>query len=377
MAADHSPFARRAGRWRAPAPKRAPIDHRRYQAQVRHASRRLPRYEHPLPVSLAVSVVFAVAGLALLQLVGVGLGAGIQQLAGSVVGSIPQPGKGDIVLGETQVTVSAAPVLEGLPEFTRSSAVPIGGKVPAFAVRPGRIVAVAVNGRTVATYPILDQGRFGGAPLTLADGASTVTAALLDGTTEIASASATVVVDRTPPALSITRPKARDTVEGPEVIVEGKTEPGADVTVNDRPLRPNLDGTFTDRVVAAPGITALTIVAKDKAGNETAQRIEVTVKPAAQITTAGTSLSVTLDRAKVRPGETVVARVIALESGKAKAGLAVTLQVGVVTIGTRKTDATGAAVIGFAAPNHEVDDAAVVVSGGGTSARALLTVSAK
>ena len=79
----------------------------------------------------------------------------------------------------------------------------------------------------------------------------------------------------------------------------------------------------------------------------------------------------------MRPGETVVAKIIAAENGIAKADVAVTLQVGVFTVGTYKTDASGVAIVGFAAPDHEIDDVAVVVLGGGTSARATLTVSTK
>lgn len=85
----------------------------------------------------------------------------------------------------------------------------------------------------------------------------------------------------------------------------------------------------------------------------------------------------TLDRAKVRPGETVVAKIVATASGLPKSDVGVTLQVGVFTVGTYKTDASGVAVVGFAAPDHEIDDVAVVVLGGGTSARATLTVSNK
>ena len=364
-------------RSRLAAPRRAPVDWRRYSARVRQARRQLPRYEHPLALSLAVSLLFTVAGLSLLQVVGVGLGAGVQQIASSLAGAIPKPQDADLVLGETPVSVSAAPMLEGLTEFTRSNSVPIGGKVPLFAVRPGRIVAVAVNGKPIGTYPILAEGRFGGQPITLADGPSTITATLVDGTADIASSSSTVVVTRTPPPLAITRPKANDTIDGLEILVEGKTDPGAEVSVNDRALRPNPDGTFTERVSASAGIYTLTLVARDKAGNETKQQLSVTVKPQAATVTAGTALSLTLDRAKVRPGETVVARIIALEDGKAKADLPVTLQVGVITIGAYRTDATGAAVVGFAAPNYEIDDVTVVVLGGGTAARATLTVSTK
>lgn len=357
--------------------KRAPVDWRRYAAEVRRARRRLPRYEHPLVVRVAVSVLFAVAGASLLQAFGVGVSSSLRDLGAGVAGTLPKAQEAQLVLGETPVTISAAPVLVGLPDFTRTNEVRIAGKVPDFAVRPGRQIALTVNGRLVATYVIGADGRFGGGPITLPDGPSTITATLVEGQAEIAATSGTVVVDRVPPALEVTRPRANDTVDGPDVIVEGKTEAGADVSVNDRAVRPNPDGTFTERVAAPVGPLVLTIVARDKAGNETKTQLSITVRQPAQTTTAGTVLAVTLDRTKVRPGETVVAKVTATQDGRPRADLAVTLQVGVITIGTYKTDLAGTASIGFAAPNHEVDDVAVVILGGGASARATLTVSAK
>lgn len=357
--------------------KRAPVDWRRYAAEVRRARRRLPRYEHPLVVRVAVSVLFAVAGASLLQAFGVGVSSSLRDLGAGVAGTLPKAQEAQLVLGETPVTISAAPVLVGLPDFTRTNEVRIAGKVPDFAVRPGRQIALTVNGRLVATYVIGADGRFGGGPITLPDGPSTITATLVEGQAEIAATSGTVVVDRVPPALEVTRPRANDTVDGPDVIVEGKTEAGADVSVNDRAVRPNPDGTFTERVAAPVGPLVLTIVARDKAGNETKTQLSITVRQPAQTPTAGTVLAVTLDRTKVRPGETVVAKVTATQDGRPRADLAVTLQVGVITIGTYKTDLAGTASIGFAAPNHEVDDVAVVILGGGASARATLTVSAK
>jgi hypothetical protein len=363
-------------RVRVDAPRRRPVDWHRYSKQVHRAQRRLPRHEHPIGVSLAASLAFAVAGLWLLQLVGGGIGAGIQQLGSSLMSTLPQARESELVLGETQVNVGGTLMLDGLPEFTKSNAVTISGKVPAFAIGSGRTIELVLNGLTIGTFPIAGDGRFGGTAITLPDGTSTITARLLEGATDVATTSATVFVDRTAPALSITRPKATESIEGPDIIVEGKTEPGADVSVNDRALRPNPDGTFTERLTAVPGTLTLNVVARDKAGNETKTSLAITVKPASQAA-VGTTVAVTLDRAKVRPGETVVARVVATENGKPKADLAVTLQVGVITIGTYKTDASGTAIIGFAAPNHEVDDVAIVILGGGTSARATLTVATK
>ncbi len=358
--------------------RRRPVDWRRYSRRVQTAQRKLPRFEHPVAVSVAFSLLFAVLGMALLGLVGIGLGAGLQQLGTSVVSSLPQAkGEGQIVLTEQQVTISAAPVLDPLPEFTKINAVTIGGKVPAFAALAGRQIEVSLDGTVVATVPLLSDGRFSGGVLTLPDGTSTVTARLLEGTTEIAVSSATVVVDRTAPALTITRPKANEAVEGPELVIEGKTEPDAEVTVSGRALRPNPDGTFTDRISAPIGPLTLQIAAKDKAGNETKTALSVVVRQSSLAPVAGVTMGITLDRVKVRPGETVVVKIVATEGGKPRADLSVTLQVGVFTVGTYKTGATGIATVGFAAPDHEADDVAIVALGGGTAARATLTVSNK
>lgn len=360
--------------WLGPPRRRRPVDWRRYSKQARRARRKLPRYEHPLLVSLAISIVFTFAGIALLQLMGVGVAAGLRDLTAAIAGALPQAQEEPLVIGETQVNVSAAPILEGLPEFSKTNEVSLAGRVPDFAVRPERAISLAVNGQFTSTFAIGPDGKFGGSLVTLADGSNTLVVTLLDGQTEIDSSSYTVVVDHTPPVLSLTRPKDGDEVVGPDVVIEGRTEPAADVAVNDRALRPNPDGSFTERLVAQPGPLKVTIVAKDKAGNETKAQLTLTVKAPSQSAVPGVSLAVSLDRTRVRQGETVVARILATQDGRPKAGLAVTLQVGVITIGSYSTDANGIATVGFAAPDHDIEDVAVVALGGGASARATFSV---
>ena len=356
--------------------RRRPVDWRRYSKAVHTAQGNLPRYEHPVVLTIALSVLLTLAGIQLLQTLGVRVGSAVSDLGGQIVGALPKAQEAQLVIGEEKVTISVAPIFEGIPDFTKTNELPITGRIPSFAVAAGRQIAVAVNGHNVGTFPIGADGRFGGAPITLQDGTNIVTATLVEGATEIAATSQTVVVKRTPPVLTITRPRSGDTLDGPDVIIEGKTEAGAEVTVNDRPLRPNPDGTFTERLTPPVGPLSLTVLARDKAGNETKTQLSLTVKQASQAT-AGTVLAVGLDRAKVRPGETVVAKIVATENGLPKADVGVTLQVGVFTVGTYRTDAAGVAIVGFAAPDHEIDDVAVVVLGGGVSARAILTVSTK
>ncbi len=359
--------------WAVATRKRTPVDWRRYSAHAARARRRLPRYEHPLVVSAALSIVLAVLGVALLQVVGGGLAAGVAQIGSSFTSALATPKPTALVVGEAPVTVSAAPVLADLPEFTRSNAVTLSGKIPSFAITPERRVRLEVNSTVVATLPIRADGAFGPLAVTLPDGPSTVTARLMEGDTEIAAASDSVVVDRTPPALSITKPAAGSDVTGPDVLVEGKVEPGASLTINGGSVPPNPDGTFSSRITAPEGPLMLTVIARDQAGNETKQELKVQVKAGSATPAPALALGISLDRTTVRPGETVLATVVATQGGKPKADLAVTLQVGVTTLGTYRTDASGVARIPFAAPDHEATDVAVVAIGGGATARASLT----
>lgn len=353
--------------------KRKPVDWRRYTAHVRRAEKKLARRKHPFLATVIGSVVLGIAGSFFAQAVGVSLLAGLQDLGGSLVSALPQNEDSELVIGEAPVTISIAPILDTLPEFVKTNELIFEGRVPAFALKPDSVISLSLNGRVLTDLAISPDGRFGGVPLQLADGPNVLQATLLEGTTKIAATSHTVVVDRTAPKLTILRPTKDQAIEGDEIIIEGTTEAAAELSVNDRALRPNPDGTFTERLLAAPGPMKLVIVAKDAAGNETKTEINVTVSEG-QPGAAGLSLLITLDRTKVKPGAAVVAEVIALQDGQLRPDVPVTLQVGVVTVGTFRTDASGTARIPFVAPNLEAEDLAVVVLGGGTSGRASLTV---
>lgn len=359
---------------RLDATRRRPVDWRQYSAHVEIARGKVPRFEHPVGVTLAASILFAGAAVWVLQTMATGLGAGISSIGSDVLRSIPSAEERDLSLAEQNVQVGAEPVVSGLPAFTKSTSLLVQGKVPAFALKSERRVLLTLNGKIVGAFPMDPSGSFA-TPLTLADGSNTIVTALVEGTTVIASSSHTVVVDRVAPPIALVRPKNGETVDGPNVVVEGKTDAGAVVTVNDRPLQPNPDGAFSDTFAVKAGPLQITIASKDQAGNETITRLAITVKEPTSAPVAGLQLSLGLDRTKVRPSETVIADISALEGGKAKPDVTLTFQVGVITIGTYKTDSRGRARVPFAAPDHEVDDVAVVVLGGGTSARANLTVS--
>lgn len=81
--------------------------------------------------------------------------------------------------------------------------------------------------------------------------------------------------DTTPPALEL-----RDAQPmGSLVLISGRTEPGASVTVNEEPISVKLDGTFSKTIqMTQVGWNFITVVATDAAGNERPIRTRVFIE---------------------------------------------------------------------------------------------------
>lgn len=320
------------------------------------------------------AAILAVAGAFLIvtgPAVGSGIADGVRQITASLGESIGgQLGTAQIELPSGAGNVGGAePVVNGLPDFTREAELSLSGRVPSFALAPGRSVEIVHNAAVVANAQLDDTGTFA-ATLTLKDGANAIGLTLLSGKDVIARSAYTVILDKQPPTLQLLGPAPGATVEGPNVVVLGKTEVGAVVTVNGRTVVPAQDGSFNETFTPPVGPVAITVIARDRAGNETTVKSNVTLRAP---TTATSVVTVTLDRARVRPGEIAVANIRVTENGVGKANTRVTLSVGLITIGSFATDAFGNARFGFAAPPNE-GDAAVLVFAAGTSGRATLTV---
>lgn len=316
----------------------------------------------------------AVLGLVVLArlatTIGIGADSLSRELNSAFANAFPQVVSRPLDLERGTGSVQTDPVVDELPAFTSTATVLLQGHVPSFALGPGRRVEIALNGTVIARADPDAAGRFA-QQLSLVEGENTIVVTLLDGSTAISSTSATSVFDKTPPTLAIVRPKAGETIQGETVVVEGRTEAGARVTVNERVVAAAPDGTFSESFSAAPGAVAIEIVTRDQAGNETKTKLDVRVQAApAQ---AGQRVTISLDRTKVRPGEPVIADLTVLENGQPKANAQVTLFVGVFEVGTSRTGTTGSVKVGFAAPTTEGEIGVVVISASG-SARATLTV---
>jgi hypothetical protein len=320
-------------------------------------------------------VTVAITALVALPRVAGAVGSGMGDLVASIQTAIPLlQGQANIQLpagGST--SVGAAPVVEGIPQYTREPQLQIKGKVPSFAVQSGRILQIILNGSVIVANPLDPSGAFGAA-LALKEGSNAIAVTLLSDQDVVATSSYVVVLDRTPPTVTVSRPQPGSTLDSQNIIVQGTSEPGATITVNDHTVVTAPDGSFSDSFPATPGNVQITVVSRDRAGNETTQKISVVAIELPQTVT--TTVSVTLDNAKVKPSQTVIATIRVMGPTGPRAGVPATLSVGIVTIGTAITDGTGTARIGFAAPPNE-GEANVVVLAAGASGRAPLTIAAR
>ncbi|TMD56042.1 MAG: hypothetical protein E6I83_03165 [Chloroflexi bacterium] len=354
--------------------RRDPVSRDRYRAIARGAgvrARARPRWiDAALVGALAITLLIALPRAA------AAVGAGFEQVLTSIQSAIPLlQGRSSIDLpAGGSSSVGAAPIADSLPAYTRDPQLQLTGKVPSFAVQSGRSLQIVLNGAVITTTPLDASGAFS-ATLALKDGPNAVGIALVADRDVVAASSYTVVLDRTPPTLTVAQPAAGSTVDAKNVIVSGTTEVGSTITVNGRMVVPAPDGGFTDSFTASAGSVPITIVARDRAGNETTQKVTVVaqlVSPSA--TTA--AVTVTLDKTTARPGQIVLATVFVSGTTGPRAGVLVTLSVGVLQIGTAVTDSTGMARAAFAAPAAE-GDVNIVVLAAGSSGRASLTVSAR
>lgn len=85
-----------------------------------------------------------------------------------------------------------------------------------------------------------------------------------------------IILDKTPPALSVTSPAQTSVVCGKEITVTGKTESGCKVEINGNPVTPNSKGDFTG-VVKPNDEGPIDVIVKstDPAGNQTSQTISI------------------------------------------------------------------------------------------------------
>src|SRR5213592_1354412 len=196
--------------------RRDPVSRDRYRAIARGAGVRAPA--RPRWVDVALAVTLGVAAVIFLPRAAVAVGAGFEQLVAQVQSAIPLlQGRGSIDLpagGST--SIGAAPIADSLPAYTREPQLQLTGKVPSFAVQSGRSLQIVLNGAVVTTTPLDASGAFN-VTLALKDGANSISITLIADRDVVAVSSYAVVLDRTPPTMTVSVPAAGATVDAQNV----------------------------------------------------------------------------------------------------------------------------------------------------------------
>jgi len=142
---------------------------------------------------------------------------------------------------------------------------------------PDSIVAdLSDRTRPEASVTVNDEGSFYWRVATIARGSGLVSEWSAARRFKVLSPTGRAgVPDTTPPDLVLQRPQ----VNGTLVIVSGRTEPGASVTVNGEPADPDPSGSFKKIIsLQKEGLNVVEVKAVDGAGNQTVRRENVVIQ---------------------------------------------------------------------------------------------------
>lgn len=180
-------------------------------------------------------------------------------------------------IAEDDTVFLQPPVISAPVEATNSAQLKIDG----YSVAENQVV-VLVNGQEFTRVSANEDGTFS-ADIELTEGENSVTSYTIDPKANESEAGQNyvIVLDTEKPKLEVTTPKEGDTIDTRDSVigVEGSTDPGSKIYVNDRVVFPNADGTFAARHSLSEGKNEIIVKARDEAGNETEQKITVEYSP--------------------------------------------------------------------------------------------------
>ena len=219
---------------------------------------------------IAIATIGSLAILVFLALFGVRILIGFSLLVDRIRGGSPPT--------QQQQALILPPVLDPLPEATKSATVTIKGRGAANAT-----LLVYVNDVEYKKLAVSDDGTFEVPEIPAEEGTLTVSAKQMDEKNNISDLSniITTLVDRTAPKLTIDKPEEGTTINDGthRVTVYGVTDEDMKVTINGRIVVLKSDGSFTYSMPLNDGENKLTIISRDSAGNETGVERNVMYKP--------------------------------------------------------------------------------------------------
>ena len=169
------------------------------------------------------------------------------------------------------------PVLDPQPESTNSSELRISGYS-----EKETTIKIYLNGDEAAKILADLDGRFQTNKLSLKEGSNTIQAISVIKNQESSPSSAiSILYKKSLPLLEIDNPENNEKFSSgsQEISIQGSTDPGNRVTINDRFVIVNQEGKFNYTVRLSDGENKYKITASDPAGNQISEERTVTFIP--------------------------------------------------------------------------------------------------
>jgi len=170
------------------------------------------------------------------------------------------------------------PRLNPLPLATASAEINISGYSQA-----GSTVKLFLRGISIEETTADAQGEFSFKSVHLKDGGNEIYAEANDnqGQESAPSTTYTVTLDSEVPKLELSQPQdgQRFFDKDSPITITGKTEPGTDLTINNRFVLVKDDGSFSVTQSLNEGDNQIEVLVRDDAGNETKKSLKVNYTP--------------------------------------------------------------------------------------------------
>jgi uncharacterized protein YfaP (DUF2135 family) len=185
--------------------------------------------------------------------------------------------KSSLPVDKSDTTPPAPPRIDRLPEATKDAEIIING-----ATEEGATVILTLNGKDEEI--IADaEGKFSFS-FPLKKGENEIIAKVKDlaGNESQPTSAVTIVFDNETPKLDISYPSEGAQFYGEkdrQLVIKGTTETGVNLTINDRLVKVEEDGSFTFATSLGEGANSFNFKSTDKAGNQTEKTISVNFFP--------------------------------------------------------------------------------------------------
>lgn len=215
------------------------------------------------------AIIGSIALFAFLALFGVKILVGFSLLVDKLRGAPPKQ--------EQEQTYLLPPTIFPIEEATNSASFAVSGR----SSQKGTVL-LFVNDEEARKISVSDDGTFSVSTIRLKEGVNTISAKLTDDTgktTELSEVQK-IIYKKTKPTLEITDPSDKKEIRGDTntISIKGKTEDTAHVTINDRFVVVNSDGTFSYTFSLSDGENKIKTKVTDIAGNTTEDERTVTYK---------------------------------------------------------------------------------------------------